>query len=303
MPRHLPFVVGFAATCAVIVPLAWHPLDASIEKDGKKLRPLQQEFTTSDGTRVTLDVDRGLAMVGDTVTATLRAYSETSQHIAVDVRVWYTPDTWGGRVSPPAKSIDVEHLTLTAAPDGGKPVQTRIRLAGDGKINTYRIFVAPRGKEISVDGEDAGDEVAAVSLQAWAGNDFAMSIRPESKILPGEPFTMAVRIRNTSNRTYKRAPYVHLGTSLGLYGISETDDTKISELDDDDERSLDQRRFRPGDSVLQRFTVTPASSDQKEITFVASAYVWQEEPGPIVAGAMDATTIALPQAGAKLASK
>jgi hypothetical protein len=203
-------------------------------------------------------------------------------------------------VSPPPKPIDVEHLTLTAAPDGGKPVQTRIRLAGSGKINSYRIFVAPRGKEISVDG-DAEDEVAAVALQAWAGNDFAMSIRPEGKITPGQPFTIAVELRNTSNRAYKHAPSVQLGTSIGLYGISEAEDVRISELDD--ESSPHERRFRPGDRAVERFTVTPASVDQKQLTFVASAYLWEDEPGPIVAGAMEATTIALPASRAKVASK
>jgi hypothetical protein len=298
MPRHLAFLGGFAATCAVIVPIAWHRLDASIEKDGKKLRPLQQELTFN-GTRVTLDVDRGLGMVGDTVTATLRAYSDVPGPMPVDVRVYYTSDTWGGRVSPPPKQIDVEHITLHAAPDGGKPVQTRIKLDGAGKVNTYRIFVAPRGTEVPVEGDGSGEDVAAVSLLAWGGNDFAMSIQPEGKLVAGAPFTVAVRIKNTSNRTFDHVPYIHLGTQVGLYGLENRDDVTIEDPSDDTREG----KFRPGRTVVERYTVTPASADRQEVTFVASAYAWGEEPGPVIAGGMEATTVKLAPANAKLASK
>jgi hypothetical protein len=304
MPRHLVFAAGFAATCAVIVPLAWHPLAASIEKDGKKLRPLQQEFTCN-GTRVTLDVDRELALVGDSVTATLRAYSDTVGKVPVDVRVYYTSDTWGSRVAQPPQQIDVEHITLTAAPDGGKPVQTSIKLDGKNKVNTYRIFVAPHGAEVAINDEDVGENVAAASIMAWAGNDFAMSIQPEGKLVPGEPFTVAVRIKNTTTTTYHGVPYIQLGTTLNLYGVANSDDISIEEQrdEDGDAPAHPEGKFRPGRAAVQRFKVTPKNADQKEITFVASAYMWREEMGPVSAGAMEATTIRLPRAHARVARK
>ena len=44
MSRHAAFAIGFVVTTAVLVPAGWHRLDASFEKEGKKLRPLVQSF-------------------------------------------------------------------------------------------------------------------------------------------------------------------------------------------------------------------------------------------------------------------
>jgi hypothetical protein len=288
MARHLAFAGGFAVTCALVLPIAWRPLDASIEKDGRRLRPLQQELQIGS-TRVTLDLDRSLVMTGDSVVATLRAYDDTRKQVGVDVALYYSNDEWGGRVSSPPKAIDLEHLTLAAAPDGGKPLQTRLKLDGTGKLNTYKIFAAPRGHDIDVSSDSDG-QTAAVSAVSWSGNDFDIAIRPQGKIIAGKPFTVAVRIVNTSGHKVKHVPYIHLGTQVGLSGVGDRDDYKIEEVETTGDDDSYERKFRPGDVAVRKFTVTPTGDPEKQVTFVASAYAWVEEPGPIAWGAMDAET-------------
>src|SRR6185312_160912 len=58
------FLASFVVTVGIGVPMAWHVLDASVERDGKKFRPAQKSFTV-DGTRITLDVDRSLVRTGE----------------------------------------------------------------------------------------------------------------------------------------------------------------------------------------------------------------------------------------------
>src|SRR5262249_25029945 len=77
-------IASFLATVGIVVPAAWRLLDANIQTDGKKLRPLQQQLVV-DGARVTLDVDRSVVLTGSTLTAKLRAYSDTPRTVAVDL--------------------------------------------------------------------------------------------------------------------------------------------------------------------------------------------------------------------------
>src|SRR3954471_4683117 len=118
------FVLSFITTVGVGVPGAWHVLAADVEHGGKKLRPMQQTFTV-DGTKVTLDVDRSLVITGDTVTASLRAFGPAKQ-IALDLDLLQTNNYAGERVSIPPTQIDHEKLVLTAAPDGGPAITTRL---------------------------------------------------------------------------------------------------------------------------------------------------------------------------------
>jgi hypothetical protein len=268
------------------------PLDASVEHDGKHVRPLQQTATFAGG-KITLDVDHNLIHTGDTVTATLRAYSDTPMPVNVELEVYYTPDQWGARTAPPAKAIDKEHFTLAAAPDGGKPVQTRIRLDGDGQIDTYRIFVHERDHgDVSVFDEDPKADVAAVGVLGWAGNDFDLEIHAPKKLVAGEPFKVTVRATNTTTERMRHAPYIHLGTAVGLSGIDDRPEFTIQEDDSDDHRERYEKGFAPGETAVERFIVTPTHDDVSDVTFVASAFIWPEEgPAPIAAGAMDAKTV------------
>ncbi len=301
MSRHRTFALAFFATVAVIVPAAWHGLDATIEKDGKHVRPLQQELQI-DGARVTLDVDHNLVHTGDSVVARLRAFSDTPKQVAVDVTVMRSDDTFGSRVASPPSAIDKEHLTLEATPDGGKVVETKLVMEPTGKgnkVDWFRIFVSAKGERVNAySGDDDGDEgavktVAAIGVLGWTDNDFAISIQPKGKLTSGAPFEVDVRVENTSGHALPHAPLVNLGTSVGLYGLTSPDDFKIANDESDGDDDPYGKKFAPGEVHVEKFTVTPGRADLKTVTFVASAYVWDEEPGPISQGAMDARTFKL----------
>jgi hypothetical protein len=273
MARHLAFTAGFVATCAVVVPLGWHPLDASIERDGKKVRPLQQEVVI-DGVRVTLDVDHNLIHTGDEVTATLRAYSDTPKQIAIDLAVYRASDVWGSRVAGMPTRIDLEHYRLSATPEGSRSVTTRLKLAGAGwsKVNTFRICAMARGHKLGMFADDAENQTAAVGVLGWTSNDFKMSIKPEGKIVAGQPFIVDVDLRG-GERKNGDALNVELGTSIDLGGgVGAGDDYKIEELDGN------------------RFRVTPANADAKQVTLIANAFDYGEDISPVVAGAVEAKT-------------
>jgi hypothetical protein len=284
------FALSFAATVGVIVPAAWNHLDATIDKDGKHVRPLRQELEV-DGARVTIDVDHNLIHSGDRVTAKLRAFSPTPKRVAVDLTVLRTNDEFGSRVAEPPKAIDKEHFTLEAAPDGGKVVDTQLTMTATtgngGKLNWFRIIVTPRGEKVDTFGNASGDSVAAVGVLGWTDNDFKLAITHKGKLVAGTPFEVAVRITNTSDHVMKHVPFVQLGTQVGLSGLEDGDVT----IEDADDHAEHASRLKPGASVVQKFTVTPKQDDLKSVTFIASAYVWGNDgPAPITSGAVEART-------------
>ncbi len=287
------FAFSFVATVGVIVPAAWHHLDATIAKDGKHVRPLRQELEV-DGARVTLDVDRNLIHTGDRVTAKLRAFSATPKRVAVDLTVLRTNDEFGSRVAAPPKAIDKEHFTLEATPDGGKVVDTQLTMVPTGdnnKLDWFRIVVTPRGEKVDVFGNSEGDSAAAVGVLGWTDNDFELSITHQGKLVAGTPFEVAVHIKNTTDHAIKHVPYVHLGTMVGLSGIEEGDDVTIEEAKSNDRY---RRGIQPGKSVVLKFTATPKHDDLKSVTFVASAFIWGDDgPSPISSGAVEARTFKL----------
>lgn len=287
MPRHIAFTAGFVATCAIVVPIAWHPLDASLERDGKRVKPLQQEFEI-DGTRVTLDVDHNLVLSGGAVNATLRAYSDKRKQIAVDLEVLRSNDLWGSRVAGPERAIDREHFLLTAAPGGGKPVTTRLVLGGDGQVNTFKIMAMPRTG--AVDSSNSEIALAAQPVLAWHGNDYDMAIETEGKLVAGKPFTVAVRMKNTTNQGLLHIPSIRLGTEVGLEGVEDGEFT-IEEIEPENAKPRYERELPVGRVFTQRFTVTPKSNDIKQVTLVAEAFVYGQDISPVEGGAMEAQTI------------
>jgi len=286
-----PFAISFAATVGVIVPAAWHHLDATIDKDGKHVRPLRQELEV-DGARVTIDVDRNLIHTGDKVTAKLRAFSDTPKRVAVDLTLLRTNDEFGSRVAAPPKAIDKEHFTLEATPEGGKVVDTQLTMVPTGdhnKLDWFRIVVTPKGDNVDPFGN--ADGAAAVGVLGWTDNDFDLTITHKGKLVAGTPFEVAVRLTNTSDHVMKHVPYVQLGTQVGLSGIEEGDVT-IEPAEDNPEHG---GHLKPGKSVVQKFTVTPKQDDLKSVTFVATAYMWDDNngPSPISSGAVEARTFKL----------
>src|SRR4051812_23143201 len=208
--RNNPTLAAVLVTVAVIVPAGWHALNADIQTDGKRLRPLQQSFTIGD-TKVTLDVDRTVVMTGDTVTATLVAYGAAPNQVAVDLIALHSSNYEGARVEMPWTPIDHETLKLTAAPGGGKPVKTQIVLGtrpdAPALTDDFKIYVAAHGdKPPKREYEDGADydigitegHAAATAITGWSGDNLKLSISPEGKPSGDAPFTVAVRVKNTS---------------------------------------------------------------------------------------------------------
>jgi hypothetical protein len=319
MPKN-PTLAAVLVTVAVIVPAGWHALDADIQADGKRLRPLQQSFTV-DGTRVTLDVDRQVVMTGDTVTATLVAYSDTPRPVSVDLWALHTSNYAGERVEQPWVPIDREVLKLTAAPRGGKPVKTSIKLgeAPDrpALTDSFKIYVTPHGKKPPRrEGDDRVDYdtgisegyAAAVAITGWSGDNLGMTIRPEGRPTRDAPFVVAVRIKNTSGQALARRPYVSLSTEAALEGTEDEESraaaVDIERIDPevDNDRSEDGM-FERGGAMVARFRVTPRKAGLGKLTLLASAFESDEEPGPTTAGVMDARTFKLAETTPAVAAK
>src|SRR5437763_3634756 len=196
MKRHAT-LAAFLVTIAVAVPAAWHALGADIEHDGKHLRPLQKTLVLDNGVKVTLDVDRSVVMTGDTVTATLRAFADKRQDVAIDVHALHSTNYEGERVSQPWQQIDRETIQLVAAPNGGKPVTTQIKLADlpekKALADSFEIMITAHGQKFTTNKFDNGQtrtdydsveegKAAAISIEGWSGNSLAMSIERQGKV-------------------------------------------------------------------------------------------------------------------------
>jgi hypothetical protein len=305
-------LAAFLVTVAVIVPAGWHALGADIQTDGKRLRPLQQSFVV-DGTRVTLDVDREVVMTGATVKATLVAYSDTPKQVSVDLIALRSSNYEGSRVEMPWTPIDHETFKLTAAPRGGKPVETAIKL-GDrpdapALVDDFKVYVTPHGKkpprepgEDRVDYETGVSEgyAAAIAITGWSGNNLKLSIEPEGRTTSDAPFTIAVRVKNTSGQALVRTPQVSLSTEAALLGTeaanAEDAAVAIEQIETDVPQYDEDAGFARGQALVVRYRVTPRKPGLRTMTVLASAFVFDEAPGPMTAGAKDARTFTLSEA-------
>jgi hypothetical protein len=294
------FILGFSAAVAVVVPLSWHELSASIQRDGRRVRSLQQTLQLDDGARVTLDVDRAIVITGDTVHATLRAFSAVPRPVAVDVWVFQSQNHAGERVEPPQVAIDHEKLVLAATPDGGAPVVTALALGKrynrPALSDSFTVYVTAHGTKVPRGDDSRGYDLhagleagkaAAVGIAGWSGDSLAMTIRPLGRVTSDAPFKVAVRVKNTSGKTIHGQPWIRLGTKIGLSGGVETgeddftiDEPEQADVDDDD------HAFAAGAVVEKTFVVTP-KHPTKDVTFIADAEAASSDLGPVAAGAMD----------------
>jgi hypothetical protein len=303
MSRHA--AAGFIATVAILVPAGWHMLGANIEKDGKHFRPMQQTLDV-DGVTVTLDDDRSVVMTGDTVTATLVATSDTPKDVTVDLRALHTTNYSGERVERPWQQLDRETITLHAAPGGGTPVKTRIKLGNRpaelALEDSFKIMINKHGmkpvkREFDTDQKapdydalagDDGTGAAGIYIRGWSGNSLAMKIEPKVPDTSDEPFTIAVTIKNTSDHELAGAPSIYLSTEDAL-SASDDENTDppitIDPADDDDSEAPVKKHA----SVTKLFTVTPHKKLTGTIAFLASA-TEMDALGPHGAGAMDIET-------------
>jgi len=304
---NIGLAVGFFGTIAVLVPAGWHATDADIQSDGKRIRPMQQSFVV-DGVRVTLDVDRNLIETGDRVKARLVAFSDKPKQVAVDLTVQHASNYEGERSEPVATTIDIEKVVLDAAPGGGKPFETFLRLGEhvDRKAmtDTFRIFAAKKGARPAKQMYDGGDEettdAAAVTVMGWSGNNIELAIHPEGKPRAGEPFVVSVRAKNTLKKKVSGL-WINLGTQVTGYGSLEgSEDFEITHLNSEED---EPETVKSGGVVLAKFKVTPKRKVVRDVTFVASAISTNADIGPVVAGAMDAKTVKLADESAAVATK
>jgi hypothetical protein len=325
-------IAAFIATVVVAVPAGWRWLDADIEKDGKRLRPLQESFT-ADGVTVRLDVDRSIVMTGDSVTAKLVAVGEAGKRIAVDVYAMSSRNYEGERVERPWVAIDKETVQLVAAPNGGTPVTTKIKLGERPKrralIDSFQIFAQAHGAALPKDGFDGAEDetyhareeahaAAAIRVTGWSGNNLGIKIEPRGKITPNEPFTIAVRVKNTTNKTLRQRPRADLTTEATLKATYDTDGEDLDDrrtylkIERDDTESNDgdgdakgSDELAPGAEQVTLFTVTPhnvSAAQFKKVTFLASAFEnWGL--GAIDHGAYEAKTFDFAQPTANAVAK
>lgn len=319
MPNH-PTLVAALVSIAVIAPAGWYALDANIQTDGKRLRPLQQSFTV-DGTRITLDVDRHVVMTGDTVTATVVAFNDTPRPVTVDLWALHSSNYEGARVETPWTPIDREVLRLTAAPHGGKPVTTRITLGklpdASALVDDFKIYVTPHGrKPPRRDGDDQLDYqgavsdgyAAAIAITGWSGNNLALAIESEGRPTGDAPFTIGVRVKNTTGQPLAHRPSISLSTEAALEGTEDANHEDaavaiepIEPIEADEGLGDDPEPFAVGQTMVAKFRVTPHKRGLHKLTFLATAFESDEAPGPTTAGAMDARTFTLSDATPEVA--
>lgn len=310
---------GFLLTVGILVPAGWHSTRADIERDGKHMRPMQQVMTV-DGVHVALDVDRSVVMTGDTITAKLVATADKPRDVTVDVRALHTQNAAGERVELPWHQIDRETITLHAAPGGGTPVTTRIKLgerpAKLAREDSFKILVTRAGlkptKREFDDGDkhpdydalstaEDGSDVAGIYVRGWSGNSLGMTIAAEGPVVAGQPFTIEVKIKNTSGHALESAPWINLTTEDQLQaadGDDGEDAVEIERVDTEDDN--DPKPVKRNGTFVQRFVVTPHHKLAGTISFLATANE-NEDLGPRGAGAMDIATFQITDATTKVA--
>ena len=320
MKRHAT-LAAFLVTVAIAVPAGWHALGASIDVDGKHLRPLEQTLMLDDGTKVTLDVDRSVVMTGDTVHVKLRAFAEKRKEVAIDLHALHTTNYAGERIERPWDSIDRETFTLEATPHGGRVVETAVVLGMRpdrlGLMDSFKIMITKHGtkfpkREFDVAGTDKRTDfesieegkAAAIAISGWSGNNLAISVEPQGKITANDPFTVLVRVKNTSGKKLDHHPWIELGTEAAL---SATDDPEaaaavaIERIDTDSDDESD-RSWKKGATYTQKFVVSPHLSGNKRVTFLARAFE-NDGLGPFGPGALDAKTFDVVKSNTRVAKK
>lgn len=325
MTPRAQLATGFLATVAILVPAGWRSLGANIEKDGKHLRPMQQKVTI-DGAEITLDVDRSVVMTGDTVTATLVATSDTPKEVTVDLRALHSTNYSGERVERPWQQLDREKITLHAAPDGGKPVKTSIKL-GDRpaelaledsfKIMVTRHGTKPEVREFDAGGKapdydslagDDGNAAAGVFVRGWSGNNLGMTIAAKGPITGDAPFQIAVTIKNTTGHKLDHAPWINLTTDDALTAAADENTDPAVDIESGDDATYEtdadgnEKPMKRNATVTKVFTVTPHKKLTGKIAFLASA-TENDGLGPHGAGAMDIQTFAISDSHPSVAVK
>jgi hypothetical protein len=201
-------------------------------------------------------------------------------------------------------------------------VTTRIALGklpdAPALVDDFKIYVTPHGRkpprregDDRLDYESAVSDgyAAAVAITGWSGNNLALAIEPEGRPTGDAPFTIGVRVKNTTGQELLHRPWVSLSTEAALEGTEaanhEDAAVAIEPIESETgERFEDNHEpFARGQTMIVKFRVTPNKRGLHKLTFLASASESDEAPGPTTAGAMDARTFTLSDAVPAVAAK
>ncbi len=271
---------------------------ANLEVDGKQLHPLQQSFAIDD-VKITLDIDRQVVRTGDTVTATLIAYSETPKKVKVEVSTLHTRNYEGEPNDTPWERIARGTVVLTSGPNGGTPVTTRLALGTRPKLpaltDSFRVFAAAPGTkppedELGTDQLTKSGGAAVVAVRGWSGDDLDMVIAADGAVTLDAPFTVEVRTKNTTGRVLSARPWIELATEDALTPAHLGKASVGIEIHAVDEPGVDGPWPRGGEYV-RRFMITPHTKKPQRMVFLATAMVGTGTLGlKTEAGAIDIKT-------------
>lgn len=291
---------AFAFTLAIAVPAGWHGLDADLQASGPDLRPQRQTVQIGDAS-VAFDIDRGVMLDGKTVSAVLVATSPRPHDVTVDLTALENMGWGEERVPNPPRQVGQRTLKLRAEPGGGRPVVASFALGGHthtrGRTSWYDLRVSDHARH---GGHDDDSEAAVASVVTWGGNQFGIAIEPPAELPDSGPFTVAVRIKNTT-RTPLGGVDVSLGSRFGMPDLasdaqlSDGEGYKVEQVEDSREREADSETdptvVAPGAEKVIIYRVTPID-ERRHLTFAVLATGGSDR---VRYGAMEATSFDLPQ--------
>ncbi|HUJ59594.1 MAG TPA: hypothetical protein VLX92_13905 [Kofleriaceae bacterium] len=199
-------------TIAIAVPASLRGLGADIQSDGPKLRARTGVLELGDA-QVTIELDRGVMPAGGKVSAIVVATAPHPRQIAVTLLAMHELGFDGRRTEQPPELVMRRPLVLDAEPGGGPP-----------KVVTFAVDrpIKQPGRSDWYDVElvSKTGEVASTGIATWSGNSFDVAIEPPATIPTEGPFTIAVRVTNTT-RAALADPELDLGAGFG--GITDLD--------------------------------------------------------------------------------
>jgi hypothetical protein len=295
-----PAVRRSALVFAVLALVLPSSASAEIDATGKELRPVQRSCTI-DGVRITLDVDRSVVLTGDTVKATLVADGEAGKRVAVEVTTLHSENHAGDPADIGPRRIAHRIVQLTAAPGGGPPVVAALklgkRLTHRAWIDRFAVFIAAPGTPVPDEPIEWSDKTgfwkvvetggaAVAPVLGWSGNTFDMKIAATDPVTLDAPFTIAVRLTNTSGRSLPRDLHVQL-TAADAFGPPDAE-LKIEPIRDPADLEHDSQLWPRRAVHVARFRVTPRTTTRR-LVFLAKVVVHDPDKfGPaLIAGAME----------------
>ncbi len=261
-------LVAFAVTIGIAVPAGWRVLDADMSTDGAKLRPELKHATIGDA-EVTMQLDRGAILAGNTISATLVATADRAHDVTVKVTAFEDEGYGEGRVPLPPRTVGKRTLKLHAAPGGGPPVVATFAIAkaSPGSAGWYYIDASGRGND---------DGTASAGFAVFGANELGLAIDAPDKVAAMGSFTIAIHVKNTTKQ-----PLASINATVGgkLYEpglegqpqIAASSEFAIEAAGDltRDGDEDDTKPLAPGAERILLYRVVPHDIELDELTVVA----------------------------------